>query len=120
MARKKIIPIRLPLSALGVGGQVPFDVSDCSKASFSACYNTASGAAWSTAVITLERTNAIETHRQTWSGIPTGSSTTITADTTTADLDVNTAAMVRARVSTAQTDAGWVEITMVGLISTDS
>lgn len=118
MARKIIIAKRIRLSDAGSGGQEPFDVSNVYSASFSAKYNTASGASWSTAVITLERTNQPDPMHQHWSGLPTGSSTTITADTTTADLDVSTAAEVRARVSTAQADAGYVVITMVGLVST--
>lgn len=111
--------IRLPLSALGVGGQLPFDVRNCKTVSFQAHYNTASGASWSTAVVTLERSNQTDTMLQAWTALPTGSSTTITADGTTADIDVSTAVLVRARVSTAQTDAGYVVITMVGLVSAD-
>lgn len=85
-----------------------------SEASFSAYYNTASGAAWSSAVITFEKSN------DGWVWAALGGGTTLTADGVTADLDVSCAAQVRARVSTAQTDAGYATITMVGLVSTDS
>ena len=90
---------------------VQFDVAEFSKCAVSARYDTPTGSAWATAVIDVEKS----LDGKVWAA----QSAQLTAEGVTADIDISTAQFVRARVSTAQSNAGYAYITLAGLVSVD-
>lgn len=90
---------------------IEFDATAYTKVAFAPRYQQDTASAWSTAVITYEK--SIDGF--VWSTL----STTSTAEGVTSDVDVSTARLVRARVSTAQSDAGYAFITIGGLVGDD-
>lgn len=88
---------------------VRFDVGQYTKVSVSVRYQKDAYGTWDSAVITVEKS----LDGQVWGS----TSTTLTGESMTADIDVSTAQFLRARVSTAESDAGHVIVTLGALVS---
>ena len=108
MAIKRTYVQRLYLKASSA--DVVFDVSELTEATVYLDYDSASGASLSTAVVTVERSPGGEA----WYAMQ--SATTLSSEAATSDLDVSNANYLRVRVSTAQSDAGYANIHVVGVV----
>lgn len=112
MARKSFPPTQV-LHLVTPEAFVVFSdfVPEATKASVSARDETRGASAWSSAVITIEKS----VDGLTWGS----TSTTLTAAGMTADIDISTARMLRARVSTAQSNAGYAVLSLGLLLADD-
>lgn len=98
---------------LSASVDVVFEVFNVSEVTVYLDYLSETGAALSTAVVTIERSP----DGKVWYAMQ--SATTLSSEAATADLDVSNANYIRARTSTVQADAGEARIHVVGLVSAD-